>query len=128
MKREIKFREWNGIEMNYEPMISMISTASINDRFIDNDFMQFTGLCDVKGKEIYEGDILNFPIKNQFSNEHVAVKFSGGSFVVYNPNCCDICKNSFGCISDLGECLAISSCAEIIGNIYKNPELLNKKD
>ena len=31
--RNIKFREWDGFQMNYEPMVSLISTANLNDRF-----------------------------------------------------------------------------------------------
>lgn len=108
--RIIKFREWNGIEMNYEPFISMISTASINERFLDNDFMQFTGLCDVKGKDIYEGDIVMI-----YGNK-AQVIFQNGSFKIVTKN-------------TNGEFLSWRYFKEeikIIGNIYENPELLIK--
>lgn len=147
MEREIKFRVWtnnkiiyvgasnndtalwfreNGWELIDHFTGKLVEICSSNDEGVK--LMQFTGLCDKNGKEIYEGDILGFPIKNQFSNEPVAVKFTDGGFVVYNPNCCNICEKSFGCISSLGECLAFSNCAEIIGNIYENKDILNKQD
>jgi hypothetical protein len=45
--------------------------------------------------------------------------------VVYNPNCCDICKNSFGAIASLGEMLGVcDGRVTLIGNHNTNPELL----
>lgn len=58
MKRTIKFREWDGIKMNYDPKVWLISSAPMNDRFEDNDMMEYSGFNDSEGKEIYEGDIV----------------------------------------------------------------------
>lgn len=63
-KREIKFRVWDGDKMNYTPRASMY-LEFINDEFylaessqISKVFMQYTGLKDRNGKEIWEGDYL----------------------------------------------------------------------
>jgi uncharacterized phage protein (TIGR01671 family) len=92
--------------------------------FVDNVILvkpetvgQFTGLCDKDGIDIYEGDIIK------------GKTFSGGeniSFVVYN--------NEYGCYQlqiggDKTFSIPINSFnkeLEVIGNIYENPELLNK--
>lgn len=67
--------------------------------------MQFTGLHDKNGKEIYEGDIIKWGV-------HVgAVKWI---------NSCIVFGDGFG----LFPCNLTS---EIIGNIYENPELLGSK-
>jgi uncharacterized phage protein (TIGR01671 family) len=126
MSREIKFRAWDESQkyMAYQGTPDLETIQSFFHHFGDKTLMQFTGLKDINGKDIWEGDILSFTKNNSFANKPIAVKFSGSSFVVYNPNCCTVCKNSGGCISNLDECLALSGCAEVIGNIYENKELL----
>jgi uncharacterized phage protein (TIGR01671 family) len=73
------------------------------------ELMQFTGLLDKQGKEIYEGDIV------KTINEHIGIiEFFYG---VYRTNEDD------GKIRVLGIDIAQSN-IEVIGNIYENPELL----
>jgi uncharacterized phage protein (TIGR01671 family) len=59
MKREIKFKFWlsNIKKMTYEHSLIEISHAA---SFFTKDIiaLQFTGLTDKNGKEIYEGDIV----------------------------------------------------------------------
>ncbi|WP_431030097.1 YopX family protein [Lysinibacillus sp. LZ02] len=77
--------------------------------------MQYTGLKDKNGKEIYEGDILTDngdegPIFVEYSQEHAGFvfvdKFDVQGPTLYTPK--EISYEIF----------------EIIGNIYENPELL----
>ena len=65
---------------------------------------QFTGLKDIEGKKIYEGDIIL-----GYNNPHV-VTFADGAFYL-------TCKNSSVRLSIT--CGAL----KIIGNIFENPEL-----
>jgi uncharacterized phage protein (TIGR01671 family) len=78
----------------------------------DVELMQFTGLLDKNGKEIYEGDILenmNWREWNYKNGEkhRVVVKWTSGKKF-----------SGFG----IGE----DTHYEIIGNIYENPELLSQ--
>ena len=108
MKREIKFRFWLGHtkKMTYEhPLIDM---ANSNWDFTEDIIpLQFTGLIDKYGKEIYEGDIV------RGVGEH-----KGQSEVFFDTNCYTYQPMSF--LNDYN-----GGNYEIIGSIYENPELLN---
>lgn len=65
--REIKFRAWNKVEgfMDTAWLIDwehgLVCHRSHNQsKLEDCELMQYTGLKDKNGKEIYEGDILSF--------------------------------------------------------------------
>jgi hypothetical protein len=73
----------------------------------DLEIMQFTGLLDKNGKEIFEGDVVKL-----FGNETVSqVYFKDGSFLIDEPEK----KTLLFCIL-----------CEVIGNIHEHPELLKQ--
>ena len=106
MKKEIKIRVWNKIE---KVMFSIGSNPNLtNYQTTIYELMQFTGLKDKNGKEIYEGDIF------KKSNYFYQVVFEDGMFGVWTKN--------YG-----WKVLTKFKFIEVIGNIYENPELLNKQ-
>jgi len=122
MKREIKFRAWDG--KNMIPVTNLILTkektiacGNLQDetwkqtRIIENNLMQFTGLKDKNGKEIYEGDIVHYFFMGKEWIEPILWQMINSM------------ENSFSGFRIHG-CWA--NC-EIIGTIYENPELLKNE-
>ena len=122
MKREIKFRFWQTIEkfmlnwdeINLSSLYELLTAA-------DSIPMQFTGLTDKNGKEIYEGDLVELK-----TNYHTQDRRFGWQKVeIFFENLQYLCKNNLGQIYDLLEETDKGSyCWEVVGNIYENPELL----
>lgn len=111
--REIKFRAWDrkGKQMiEHEHLMMTCDGFSALDEeatmFPMEIIMQFTGLLDKNGKEIYEGDITT----SEISDEPKEVVFWEGCF-------CHKWEDGRGHIFNPKK-------LEIIGNIYENPELL----
>ena len=86
--------------------------------------LQYTGLKDKNGKEIYEGDILRDDV-----GEINEVKFGklplgkAGDCVCTYPSFYAKCYGKLG-MAPYYECAEIADWMEIIGNIYENPELI----
>ncbi len=130
--REIKFRAWDKEENKwYRPVFEAYKgnlhellmtfsgdltahtmTGLNHESLYPNKYeiMQYTGLKDKNGKEIYEGDVLSTPKGNQ------VVQWWQGGFSLRGKNIMDtrMYTNAF---SEMPRC-------EVIGNIYSNKELL----
>lgn len=106
--REIKFRAWHRREKR------MLSWREVSEYYLGDmakqdyaDLMQYTGLKDKNGKEIYEGDILTHPYRPD-------------EFIVMTLDPYKIHQ-----LIEFGEWDMLGH-SEIIGNIYENPDLLAK--
>lgn len=134
--REIKFRAWNEkhkrlfiIKQPYHLQLQQDSKGKVSWKIIDyelgcqnisswdkdskNILMQYTGLKDKNGKEIYEGDIVKFSFINKHTNnkwdELIRVEYDNGLFSPIGGY-------------ERGTKYYHKGC-EIIGNIYQNKEL-----
>ncbi len=114
--REIKFRSWLSEfnKMVYDHIGWINRNAATGDAVYKKDLilqnlMQFTGLLDKNGKEIYEGDI----VKDDM-NTLSEVFFRDGSFMTYLE------KNKGGYL----EMSQNGFSFEVVGNIYEHSELL----
>ncbi len=122
--REIKFKV---LDYSGKTKIITLKDLNINNEFGDNSFDkfhgQYTGRKDKNGTEIYEGDVLKF--KDYDINNKEEVKYvlgeiywaeGHGGFAIKYP---ELKYARFTLDS-------ISSCAEVIGNIYENSNLLEE--
>jgi uncharacterized phage protein (TIGR01671 family) len=130
--RIIKFRYWDVKNKKLIYSGEFVNFYEFFERaaFIEDQSQQFVGEYDKTGKEIYDGDILEY----EYGEEILLVQWSqdfcrfdglicleqngyyeGGKWVdVWKEPDYD-CSRTF---DELGEC-------KIIGNIHENPELLN---
>lgn len=121
--REIKFRAWDiKTKTMYQdiPLITLSSHVkekneklnkcleSFQSDSVKFRLMQYTGLKDKNGKEIYEGDIVKYGFKSENGiDEFVSKVFFDEYMWVTN-------EHSLNRISNV----------EVIGDIYQNPELI----
>ena len=117
MNREIKFRAWDGNFMHYE--VDIVNGKHFIDGFnLESVLMQYTGLKDKNGKEIYEGDYNQDGEVVIFCNECNGWQFALYDFPTKDFIFCHNCEGNFMFQDGLSD-------LEIVGNIYENPELLN---
>jgi uncharacterized phage protein (TIGR01671 family) len=136
--REIKFRAWdktNKKMLILQPIRTMVSEDCFvlpvyeglsHDGIENYELMQYTGLKDKNGKEIYEGDV----VKTFWQHDGVECHdYELTGEIVWNKE--DACFSldcsdqtiRFITTYEREELIDI----EVIGNIYENPELLNTK-
>lgn len=98
-----------------------------NSASIDYDAMQFTGLLDKNGKEIYEGDILRIAnVKEEW--KHGEPPFDWRVLEVVWNKCNFAFNNSvlYMPFTDYDRQTLEPYELEVIGNIYENPDLLSR--
>ena len=119
-QRIIKFRAWDGVEMHYN-VVPLFGTKDEDPVIIEAHAMgicrikpvkallEYTGLHDKNGKEIYEGDIVKSKLTMPGKTIYI-VKWEDetAEFFIQNK---DVCKDY----------------VEIIGNVYENSELVETK-
>jgi hypothetical protein len=116
--RQIKFRAWDGKRMTTSGIMFNSTTGClVVPDGSQMKLMQFTGLHDKNGVEIYEGDVVaGYKCKFPVIWENGAFMW-GGEFLGHDIDADDQGGVFISPIEGIG-------CLEIIGNIHQTPELL----
>ncbi len=118
--REIKFRVWSVQcqQMKYHFLYhGPAPTDLCHVAFPGYEFMQFTGLLDRNGKEIYEGDICSL-------SSRIDIRV----VVCWNAETAAFAARKIIDDGEISDHLFGAEMGEVIGNIYENPELIKEKE
>lgn len=106
--REVKYRVW---DIAKEKMIQLeiLNCPNVTYQFAYTNgiLMQYTGIKDMNGKEVYEGDILKIHRDRVYPQ---VVEFSEGMYHTDEFALFELIRNK-------------ERTFEVIGNVYENPDL-----
>ena len=135
----VKFRAWNkkteymtrvqGVDflLNGEVSVSFMKPGRFKEKNIfkheDIILLPYVGIVDYDGRELYEGDIIEYTYKEIPGTHIAAIKYFSdyGAYVLYDGS---DRATTIEYVLTLG---MLRTEFYIIGNIYENPELLGTK-
>jgi len=124
MNRLIKFRVWDKRETKGMSTQNMLYDAQLHhlwQDFVDYpgyELMQYTGLTDKNGKDIYEGDIVQYNQNSSYDNMDFIAKWSDDKLgFIFQSNSGEQLVNQTPHLNRFKH-------LEVVGNIFENPELL----
>lgn len=120
--RDIKFRAWNkNLKQLRRVVLLDVTTCDVNVEDVEGlgyrpgwdsshvELMQFTGTRTYEDVEIYEGDIIEFQLRESGKRYRSEVVFIEGSFM-----------------ADMATHLSTAMYVKVLGNIYEHPGLLKE--
>lgn len=123
---QIKIRAWDTVNKRMQSWEELLAGKEFKAKLQNPEkyglvLMMYTGLTDINGVDIYEGDILKGIC---FFLGYGASKTDAGDYWIENE--VKYINGEFLCrVFDLH---SLNSTTSIIGNIYENPELMERKE
>ena len=131
--KALKFRAWDNIDYMSNPFTLEDLQLGIVQFTKDCNVMQFSGLLDCKGKEVYEGDVLRETIEHDMGDENLyyIVKW-------FQPTCSFVAMSYADTVTDWEDSedskeeyptpLTPEDCKRltVCGNEHQNPDWFTK--
>ena len=132
MNREIKYKAWDkakkvwkivtGLHFFGGEKLTTISYDSEEGEIMDVpveefEIVEYTGLKDKDGKDIYTGDVLKM---DSWTPEHIQVKFIEGAFCLANAGGHYIGEIHYTNHANIPQ-------STVVGNVFENPNLLKNE-
>ena len=124
--REIKFRAWDGKEMVLHNSLYEFQCQNLTKKEMEGVvYLQYTGMKDKNGKEVYEGDVVladrpheDWEEPDDVEKVYAVVVYNSPSFYAkyLNEDLNKFVSGQNGFI--------LRPYNTVIGNIYQNPELI----
>lgn len=125
MNRELKFRAWTGEDMVFVHTLDIYPDSKncrvntvVRSHYEKWPIMQYTGMNDKNDKPIYECDFVQLVE----AKRHYTVEFMESTFKLIHADP-KMNRMHWGSISRVNELIFT---IEVIGNVYENPELVNR--
>ena len=121
--RKIKFRVWYKTEKRMMSWEEICKSGEFTHDFLNQEFadtsppMQYTCKKDKNDKEIYEGDIVQAEVSEEYTDSKI---FMQGEVIYYEPFASFEIKTK-----DSGQpTMSVFTSFKVLGNKFENPELL----
>ncbi len=115
--RKVKFKVWDKVHkemLDWEQVKTEMVFTNMDDKNLV--FLQYTGILDKNGKQIYENDI----VKNRLNGKVYVVRWNGCSSAFLMQDVEKQTKSLYFANQGFGR-------YEVIGNVYENPELKERE-
>lgn len=103
---------------------SFCNGVGYEDEVVKLPIMEYTGMKDKHGREIYEGDIIKYNFKSLLDKEGINRDRIAPVYWQEFRGCWAV-KEGKNCNSDLFQYVQNGNVVEVIGNIYENHKILN---
>jgi len=117
--KEIKFRAWDKKMKRFIDMSNCVTLVKDINNTNCCEFLQYTGLRDCNGVEIYEGDIIGgiYDCFIKWCDDCNCFNL----FALWDKSLCMQCDGNITWLEFVQDCEKV-----VIGNIHENPELLEE--